>query len=452
MPSGVLNANWFASNLVRKYPIDSNASCIDDKGNYLPDDIIVDIHVSYPDTIGTTCYISAVNITDNLISIVVSVDDVSIAAICIPRPSSMYRYYTMDPLVNGVVALIAIGLDSISTTGHWVFSNKNNSKILPRCCNAYPGISVLSLSRPSDSSPLTGDILLTAGNDLMFTVDKARVDKLSRNVVFLGLNTNTTDADTILRRYITKCQISTEMDTCKRKTITGIATAIPDCSGNINIISDDINIGNYGDGIITFTSDKKLPDICENEPQQPPGDAPRPWNECPFESEQAPNVYHPCPKEEQEKEEEIPNVVDGFNLYNSDLVQVLAGGAEYGYEPGLTNVVESGDLALAIKIGTDKPATWYFRVLDSNYNKLLLDDLLYVGNNYVTFNGSTVGYSGQLNTLKLFISSTRAKLYINSTDSNATPIVATYNNWPYNNGVSHVLLNSIRLEKINFES
>ena len=81
-----------------------------------------------------------------------------------------------------------------------------------------------------------------------------------------------------------------------------------------------------------------------------------------------------------------------------------------------------------------------------------LDNLLYVGNNYVTFNGSTVGYSGQLNTLKLFISSTRAKLYINSTDSNATPIIATYNNWPYNNGVSHVLLNSIRLEKINFES
>lgn len=449
MPSGVLNANWFASNLVRKYPLDSNASCIDDNGNYLPDDIIVDLHISYPDNLGTTCYVSAVNITEQLISIVISVDNTSVAAICIPRPSSMYRYYTMDSLVDGVVALIAIGLDSISTTGHWVFSNKYNSAILPRCCNIYSSISVLSLSRPSDAEPLTGDILLTAGNDLAFTIDEAFVDNEKRKVVFLGLDTITKNPDEILSSYITKCQVSTEMDTCKRRTIIGLSTAIPDCSGNIDIISDDIEISSPGDGIITFSSDKKLPDICKNEPQDPPGDAPRPWNVCPFESDAAPDVYKPCPKDlnggsdsssssRSSSSSSTPVVPSNqVNLYTD--VSVIYGGIEYSSLPGFINVVESGDLCCDVFVDNTRASTWHFVVEDSNINKLDFNGLI-VNNNNVSYNDRPITISEQLSTLDYIISTRSVTVKCNGIHKGLSR--STYTN------PMRLILNGIRLESV----
>lgn len=358
MPSNVYNSNWFAGNLVRKYPLDSMASCIDDTGRYLLDDIITDINISYPRSLGDYCHVSAVNVTKNLVSVLISVGTMPIAACCVSRPTDIDRYYTLDALYAGVAGVIAFGLDSIDTVGKWKFTNGENSRILPTCCTVYDPPTVLSLCRTNDASPMTGDILFTANNDIELATHKVLVDNKYVNAIFIGLKL---DKD-VLKKYITPCEIVTEADTCARRYVSVFGGAEPYCDGNIRIVSrrETIQINPLIDGVLVLSTSLTLEDMCgkrprkyEDESDSSSSSSSSDW--CPYKSPISPNI---CGKEasDSESESNISNVklrkrevsplitqsdmldlsLNYINLYTSD-IQVLSGGAVYGDGTGFIN-------------------------------------------------------------------------------------------------------------------
>lgn len=347
MPSNVYNANWLASNLVRKYPLDSLASCIDDEGNYFPDEIITDIQIAYPYTLGDVCYISAATITANIVSIAISVGTTPIAALCTSFNDYFARsgfYYTLEPLYDGVNGLIALGCDKTSVTGSWTFTNPNNSRILPTCCTPYVVPNVLSLSRPDDSTPLNGNILLTSGGDIKLSVDKITIDGVSTKVIFIGLDLSV-DPQDVLKKYITSCEVATSMNSCAMPYIESIGGAIPDCSGNVRIIAGDSGhmTVTTEDGIIKINTDIKLDEICAGPNLSTDADEDDDSkNKCPYPSTRSEDI---CPV----KLAKIP-IDYGFegtdvDLYSNDvrISNYSKAGILYGGNPDNPNSIQSSD-------------------------------------------------------------------------------------------------------------
>ena len=418
MPSNVYNANWFAGNLVRKYPIDSMASCIDDNGNYLFDDIITDINISYPRSLGEYCHIASVTVTKGLVSVLIYCGSIPVAACCVSRPTYIDRYYTLDPLYDGVAGVIALGLDSVDVLGSWRFSNESDSRIVPTCCTVYDPPAVLSLGRLDDATPMTGDILLTSGNDIelstrMITVpsdDPAKVKEIK--AVFIGLPLESEK----LKKYITPCEKATEVDTCNRKYISGFGGASPTCDGNIDIVSrtGTIRIDSLTDGVLVLSTDIKVSDMCPELHQHKFGEVDESdsesesdkdsWDTCPFPGPNSPDI---CPSE-QNLSKKIVNskmsplivrsksldlTLNYVNLYTSD-VSIESGGAVYGDGTGCINV-ENEDLVLKTVIrDTNKvDVQLVTTVIPSSYAKIECGDAVFEANNKdISINSSDVPF------------------------------------------------------------
>lgn len=351
MPSNVYNANWLASNLVRKYPLDSLASCIDKDGKYFPDDIITDIQIAYPADLGEYCYIAAANITDKIISILIAVDVTPIAALCISTDDALNRrglYHTLTSLYNGVQGLIALGVDKSSQTGSWEFENNVDSRILPTCCTPYVKPNVLSLSRPNDEDPLEGNILLTSGGDIKLSAATININGVQTKAIFIGLDL-TVDPQNVLKRYITACEVSTSMNSCAMPYLESIGGALPDCSGNVNIVSGDsghINIVTQ-DGKVYINTDLTVPEVCGDASDSSSESSSESGTECPYPSVISDDI---CPN--QIRVTPIMYDFDGtdIDLYSNDvkLSRYSKAGLMYGDNPDKPNSVTTSDQSLPV--------------------------------------------------------------------------------------------------------
>lgn len=359
MPVNVYNANWLASNLVRKYPLDSRASCIDVNGNVLPDDIITDIQIAYPLDLGEYCYVAAVNITKSLISILVAVDDTPIAALCASKSQLITRgglYFYMDPLYDGVEGIITSGINGEYPEGTWSFVNNGASRILPSCCSPYIRSKVLSLSRPSDSKPLTGNILLTSGGDIKLSTDTVVIDGKPVKAIFIGLDLSV-NPQAVLSSYVTGCDISTEMNTCALPYIESIGGAIPDCSGNINIVSGPTNTVNITttDGIVFISTGIPLKDVCSSDSSNTDEDSDSNSNKCPYPSKRSDDI---CAAGIASSGIDYGFTGTDVDLYGNalQLASYSRSGLVYGSDPNNINAVTASDSTYPATVEVDIPA------------------------------------------------------------------------------------------------
>src|SRR4051812_37979982 len=67
----VRNLSWYNSNEARDYPLDDTASALSDDGTRLPQNIITDIRLKYPQYLGAYPFISAVSVTELAVSVVI---------------------------------------------------------------------------------------------------------------------------------------------------------------------------------------------------------------------------------------------------------------------------------------------------------------------------------------------------------------------------------------------
>ena len=400
MPAEVYNANWFAGNLVRHYPLDSKASCVDDNGKYLDDTIITDISISYPLSIQGICYVSAVHVTENLVSIVLSIGTVAVAACCIQRPVSIGRYYTLDSLVDGVTGLISIGVEAHTSTGKWTFSDPTASAVLDKCCNPYADATLKSIGRKYDEDPLTGDILFTAGSDLNLTVEEITIYGVKQKAMFIGLDFSE-DKETMLRKYLTECDIRTEMDTCSRKFVSAITTAIPNCMGNIELVSDDLTIQTLADGLIAISSPYKLSDMCARRDPFNNTEDGRGRDLCPFDKPESDDI---CPESVLVDQSISPLILRNpkldlslnyKNLYTSD-IQIISGGAEYGDGLGFINVENEPLTFKTVADNATKVDLSFRRIEDQNYELTINynNNVINVENDAVKYQNGPIGQIG----------------------------------------------------------
>lgn len=245
----ILNNNWFNLNSTRRYPIDDSATGESDEGFDLPNDILVDIRLRFPRSLGKYASISSINCSSGIVSVTIigheyhpMVNNVSAAAetfsplavVSIPKPISPNVPYQVRALSDGVFGWIVFG-EGVEKNFAARFSNADQALLSPKLAFSYGSGTVTSISVVNNDTKLYGDVVLRGVGDL----------KISREVrTYQGIGTvnglvftleNTSTNDNLFEKYKGKCQGRPESDSCKKTSVEYINDIYPDCDGNIDI-------------------------------------------------------------------------------------------------------------------------------------------------------------------------------------------------------------------------
>lgn len=265
----VRNLNWYNLQSSRKYPLDDAATGIDDSGQLLPTDILLDCHLRFPAAVSDVAYLSGVNVSSHLVSLLFQAvtDDgafVPLCAVTLPQPVVESRHYPVTPLQPGVGGLVVFG-GGVREPYVGRFSSPAQSSLLPRCCRAYKPLPVQAVKKVGVADELTGLVYLLAGVDLELIPQAVQIDGITRDAYVLQLTRAA--GRNVLKEYIGPCDRRPESRNCPKDGIESINNVAPDCNGNLQLRFDNFVLGPYAECAgqaagVTLDHDINLAQVC----------------------------------------------------------------------------------------------------------------------------------------------------------------------------------------------
>lgn len=236
------NPNWNNLNTLRPWPFDATATLTDDTGKAVPTEIIADLLLRFPASLGVRAWISALSVTPHLVTCVISSasgDFQTLASISTPLPQFGQTVHTLRAHGPGIGGWIVWGTDLEQYQGVWRFSSPQQTLLMPRTAWPYTSLPVTTLSIQGMDQPLRDLVKLQAGNDIRITKQIREIAGVLREAIVFELDTENT-AETgrnILNEYRGPCQTRPESGTCADGfPIEFINNVAPDCCGRIQIV------------------------------------------------------------------------------------------------------------------------------------------------------------------------------------------------------------------------
>jgi hypothetical protein len=252
----ILGHQWYNLQSTRKYPLADNASGTDDTGARLPDHILADMHVRWPDNLGSYAFVSGITVTPRIVTLVLNAaiaptggsSFAPLAAVTLAQPVKKFQHYALTPFQSGVGGYVVFGDTSQPFIGR--FSQPGQSLLLSRCARAYRQPPIRSLGKTGRSTSLQGLVLLVGGNDVSVTKERITIEGTERDALVFRLVSPIAGRQ-ILREYTGPCGKRPESRTCPQPGIERINNIGPDCNGNINIVVDGVDTGSWCDSAWT---------------------------------------------------------------------------------------------------------------------------------------------------------------------------------------------------------
>lgn len=318
----VRNQNWYDLQEGRRYPLDDLSTGIDDAGEPIADNIIVDCHLRFPESYGSRAFISAITVSDNLVSVIISAASAAdaaavfkpIAAVSIAKPVQLGTNQPVQPLMRGVAGWVAFG-SGIGEKFQGRYSSPIQTVISPRCARPYRDLPIPTLGKINLESALSGVVKILGRTPVTATYEIVEVDTQQVPAIVFRL-TGDLVAYNPLKEYGGPCKGRPESGTCAKPGLQNINGVQPDCDGNIQISADGFTIipfaatgGSCGGGFDLIT-DRGLSAAC-NDSAGPPR---RPRDLCVPEqslSINEPDYYWPNPLDQIPVP---PDIVSSINL------------------------------------------------------------------------------------------------------------------------------------------
>lgn len=285
----IRNHNWYDLQSTRRYPLDDLSTGTADDGLRLRDNIITDMHLRFPSTLGQYAFVSGIAITERLVTLTflaaTDLDDtttfVPLAAISLTKPVVHSRHYSLEALYPGVGGWIVFGsgIDEDFTAR---FSSARQSLVSAKCARIYRPLPIPSLGKLFRDTALTGLINIRAGADLNIGKETITVDAVERDALVIRLNGPILNRNP-LETYIGPCDKRPESRTCLKPGVEFINTVQPDCNGNIEIDFGALLVAPFaecGNGLAIEHS-AELSDVCA--PNDVPTEGPRGRDLCDIE-------------------------------------------------------------------------------------------------------------------------------------------------------------------------
>jgi hypothetical protein len=256
--------NFFNLNSTRGYPLDDQATGLSEDGLQLPNGLIVDLCLRFPDTLGVYAFLSAVHVSDRVVSVAISATDSltaptlnPIAVVALAQPVAEGRAYSLQGLAPGVGGYIVFGkLDTAEYQG--AFATGHQGLLLSQQAKAYPAFPIPWAAKPQDEYKLQDVVRLIAGRDLQIVRDTRLILGSLRDAIVFSLSG---DPNVTLAKYVGPCGSRPESGNCIKPPITAINEVIPDANGNIQIVFPDMSVLSQPHALLISTS-LSLPGIC----------------------------------------------------------------------------------------------------------------------------------------------------------------------------------------------
>lgn len=246
----LFNNNWFNLNSTRRYPLEDSATGESDAGVDFPNDIIVDIRLRFPDSLCRYCSLSGVNISKSIVTVTIvghsnlpeagssssyrSQEFYPVAVISLPKPVIPGIPYRLSNFSDGVSGWIVFG-EGVENTLSARFSESSQALISVKAAASYREHPVKSINILNSNVSLTGDVLLKSSGDLSVTIENRTIRGVGvRKCVVFSLNSEGS-LENLYQKYLGKCEIRPESESCNKVSVEYINNIAPDCDGNINL-------------------------------------------------------------------------------------------------------------------------------------------------------------------------------------------------------------------------
>lgn len=260
------NQAFYNRNEGRPYPVSDEATGLDDTGARVPSDLVVDLNVSFPRVAAQRAYISALTVTEHLVSLVLlgtsgpssPASTVPLASIDLPQPVVPYRSYPFRTIYPETVGWVVFGAGVVSPNVRDYagrFTTPAQTILLPSTTHARLAFPITDIAKLHHHEPLTGLVRLASGNDIEViracrevpanppTTGKVlcnTLDTQARDVIVFRLKESTPAGQpqrNVYDIYSGPCAGRPESFTCgDPEPIEFIGVVPPDCCGNIDLV------------------------------------------------------------------------------------------------------------------------------------------------------------------------------------------------------------------------
>ena len=253
---GIINLDWYAANATRAYPL------VDNNVNVLPQNIIVDLDLRFPATLGSDAFISAVSVTPYLVTVIIESIAGSTftpaASVSIAQPVMPYVRYPMSAMAPGVGGWIVFG-DGVGG-GYSGLLTSDSGRLTRRAASAYRVPPISFIAPAMSASQYVGLVKLTGRDPVQITAEKRNIAGTSVPVILISLAAQESTAATtaMLQSFAGPCGARAETGNCVgAQPIQTINTVAPDASGNITVeVSGNVTLGILagGNGVVIDTA------------------------------------------------------------------------------------------------------------------------------------------------------------------------------------------------------
>lgn len=248
----VRNAHWYNLNETRSYPLADEATEISDAGERMPSDIVTDLNLRFPDSLGRYAFFGSVAVTSNLVSVTLQAADdpdaigtlTPLAVFSIAKSDLIQgRQYSLQAQMPGVGGWIVLG-SGVDELYSGRFSVPRQALLAPRAARTYPVPPVTSLGKLHRTPAMTGIVTLRAVDPLQIVAEEREIDGVLRDAIVIRLVQpesplpELSELDTnVFELFSGPCNARPESETCGNpEPIEAINIVPPDCDGNITIV------------------------------------------------------------------------------------------------------------------------------------------------------------------------------------------------------------------------
>lgn len=189
----VRNAHFYSRNEGCAYPLDDAATAVDNRGTRLPNPIVVDINLRWPEQWGPYAFIGSVTVTETIVSVTIQAADAldsttfsPLAVVAVPQPVDIGRQYALEGQVDGCGGWIVFGRGAREPyKGR--FSSPSQSHLLARTAKAYRTLPVSGLRSHDAGTTLQGIVKLATQEPLEIVKESREIDNVVRDCIVLRL-------------------------------------------------------------------------------------------------------------------------------------------------------------------------------------------------------------------------------------------------------------------------
>lgn len=233
---GQFDQGWYDIGSSSQYPFDQSAALEDDNGKTLPCEILADMALTMPSSLGNRLYCSGISKQDDVASLVFAGDGdgrPTVAVATIPLTASERRPVLLDSLVDSVRGTVVPGsLLWTMPNGTWRFTNPQQSYLSQRCVYLVAAANEQDIRLAYGPSPLESVIRLVGDVNVSVKLGQRVLGgSLKRSVIFSLVDTG---AESALKAYAGQYQQRPEARTCgSPEPVETINLIQPNCCGQI---------------------------------------------------------------------------------------------------------------------------------------------------------------------------------------------------------------------------